>query len=335
MKYISRSDLSIILNELIGESRLIAPKKVGGVILYQPITDTSHITWDFTRPVLSIKESFFPATERLFTIDINGQEVTLNDTLPEIPQIILGVRPCDARGMKILDALFIDTPPRDSYFAQHRANTTIIGLSCQELGETCFCTSMDGSPTDTQGMDVMLTEIEDGYSVQIITEKGKKFFGDHLSLAYEEAPPPSGTLDRPSAIPAPNDINWPRKFHEGYWDQLAERCLSCRICAYICPTCRCFTVRDEPIASNDGMQQFERIRCWDACTSEAYRQIAGGHNPRQAKKQRLRNRIYCKFDFYPKQYGPIACTGCGRCVEMCPVNIDVTEVLRDLAEVTP
>jgi L-lactate utilization protein LutB len=99
-------------------------------------------------------------------------------------------------------------------------------------------------------------------------------------------------------------------------------------------------VRDEAISESKGGNEFERIRCWDTCTSEAYRRIAGGHNPRAAKGQRLRNRFFCKFYYYPAQYGPMACTGCGRCVELCPVNIDITEVLSHLAtteamEVTP
>ena len=48
--------------------------------------------------------------------------------------------------------------------------------------------------------------------------------------------------------------------------------------------------------------------------------------------QRLRNRFFCKFHYYPQQYGPAACTGCGRCIDVCPVNIDITEVLTHLVE---
>ncbi|MFU8773626.1 MAG: 4Fe-4S binding protein [Anaerolineales bacterium] len=29
----------------------------------------------------------------------------------------------------------------------------------------------------------------------------------------------------------------------------------------------------------------------------------------------------------------MACTGCGRCIDACPVNIDITEILGCLAEV--
>jgi ferredoxin len=125
---------------------------------------------------------------------------------------------------------------------------------------------------------------------------------------------------------------WPKKFEDTFWAEMSERCLSCRICAYVCPTCRCFDVRDEPVLTDNGKNQFERIRCWDSCAGSVYRRIAGGHNPREANGERLRNRFMCKFYYYPEQYGPTACTGCGRCIEYCPVNIDITEVISHLAE---
>jgi ferredoxin len=209
------------------------------------------------------------------------------------------------------------------------------------MGETCFCTSVGGYPDDPQDMDVMLTESGDGYLVQIVTEKGQALFGDRVKpVTSQVVVPPLVARPIAQAIPAPQSIDWPAHFKDAYWDQLAERCLSCRICGYACPTCRCFIVRDEAIRRGNGGSEFERIRCWDTCTSEAYRRIAGGHNPRPGKGQRLRNRFFCKFYYYPKQYGPMACTGCGRCIELCPVNIDITEVLSQLEtkpsmEVTP
>jgi L-lactate utilization protein LutB len=91
-------------------------------------------------------------------------------------------------------------------------------------------------------------------------------------------------------------------------------------------------VRDEAVLGDNGGGEYERIRCWDSCAGTVYRRIAGGHNPRQAKGDRLRNRFYCKFYYYPEQYGPMACTGCGRCIDSCPVNIDITEVISHLAQ---
>ena len=42
---------------------------------------------------------------------------------------------------------------------------------------------------------------------------------------------------------------------------------------------------------------------------------------------RLRNRFYCKFMYYPVDFGPLGCVGCGRCIDACPVNIDILEVV--------
>jgi Fe-S oxidoreductase len=38
----------------------------------------------------------------------------------------------------------------------------------------------------------------------------------------------------------------------------------------------------------------------------------------------------CKLNYYSEQYGPTACTGCGRCIQACPVNIDIGEIMNVL-----
>jgi sulfhydrogenase subunit beta (sulfur reductase) len=59
--------------------------------------------------------------------------------------------------------------------------------------------------------------------------------------------------------------------------------------------------------------------------------VAGGHNPRALKGQRLRNRFFCKFNYMHEDYGVTGCVGCGRCIEVCPVNIDIVEMLNDVS----
>ena len=190
-------------------------------------------------------------------------------------------------------------------------------------------------------MDVMLYPLEEGYLVEVVSEKGQALL-DTFALQSSELSPGQAEnqllfrYKRAEEYPLPDQSAWSGQFEDAYWDQMSERCLSCRICAYVCPTCRCFDVRDEALSLGNGSSQFERIRCWDSCAGEAYRRIAGGHNPRAEKGQRLRNRFLCKFDYYPRQYalGSAACTGCGRCIDACPVNIDITEVMQHIAEVS-
>ncbi len=337
MKVIAREGLQSWLQGMADERRLIAPQVVEDVVLFRPVGDVrSSAALDpaAPRPAMSVKEAFFPPTERLMTVArepdpaVPGRRrVRLSETLPEGEQVIFGVRPCDARGMAVLDAAFLEGAPPDPYYARRREATTLIGLACKEMGPSCFCRSVGGAPDDSRHVDVFLSEVDEGYAVQVITEKGRALL-EGAPLAEVDSERPSSVLSDPIAVPDP--LAWPAYFEDPYWGQMSERCLSCRICAYVCPTCRCFDVRDEPLEGQAGADRFERLRCWDACTASGYRRIAGGHNPRASEGQRLRNRFFCKFYYYPQQYGPSACVGCGRCIDACPVNVDITEVLGHL-----
>ena len=148
-----------------------------------------------------------------------------------------------------------------------------------------------------------------------------------LQITQNELRPPSGQEVRVLPPEA-----WRARFGDAYWQELAERCLSCHACTYACPTCRCFDVRDETVAAGSGSAHIRRLRAWDSCLSPAYRRIAGGHNPRPDRAQRLRNRYYCKFCYSPLDFGTVACVGCGRCIDVCPTGVDIVEVLAGMAE---
>ena len=326
MNRISKPDLVACLDQMAQSGGLIAPRAVDGVLLYRPVQQAGEIVWEYIRPVLSIKEFFFAPTEHMLRIEKNGNEVRITETLPQDKQVIFGVRPCDARGLMALDALFLENEPRDIYYARRRENTTLIGLACEYPGPTCFCTRMGGALDDPQGMDVMLALQDEEYAVQALTPKGQA-----LLKSWGITAPVEPGHERQAETRIPVLDAWPPQFDDAFWQQFSERCLSCRACSYVCPTCRCFDVRDETVLNDEGIQVYDRIRCWDACAGEPYRRVAGGHNPRAEKGMRLRNRFYCKFYYYPQQVGPLACTGCGRCIESCPVNVDITEVLDYMA----
>jgi len=318
------STLTQWLDKTATQTSLIAPRKVDGILLYRPVRGSQEIVWDYVRPVLSAKEFFFPATDRLLTMEKQGHTIRLHETVPDSYQVLFGVRPCDARGIAAQDALFIESEPPDANYASRRAKSVIVTMACEQMGETCFCNRTGSGPEDPTGSDILLKRTDNGYEVQVLTQAGLRLAQKGWGLAEAEVTP-SEYQAVPSELP-PLEA-WPPQFNDEYWANMSERCLSCRVCAYVCPTCRCFDVRDEPLPSENGTQQFERIRCWDSCAGTSYRKIAGGHNPRAEKGQRLRNRFFCKFYYYPEQYGPSACTGCGRCIDSCPVNIDITEVM--------
>jgi sulfhydrogenase subunit beta (sulfur reductase) len=327
MKLLTRDALKTWLDRLANNATLIAPRLVDGILLYRPVSSSNDIILDYTRPKMSAKEVVLPSTDPIFSIEKRGQEVILSEPTPGT-QVVFGLRPCDAHGIAVLDAVFVEREPVDLNYARRREATTLIGLSCPQMWQDCFCTSMGGSPNDPSNVDVLLTEVKQGYAVNTVTDKGRTLVAE-LDLQEVEDEPPQPILNQAESVLAQE--HWPDHFADRYWDLLAERCLECRLCAYLCPTCRCFDVRDHVAQQDIGYSQYDRLRCWDSCTRTNYQVVAGGHNPRTIKGQRLRNRFFCKFHYVPVEYGLSGCVGCGRCIEACPVNIDIVEVLRDIS----
>lgn len=330
MKLATLRELRAWLDRLSQDVDLIAPRDVDGQILYRPVASSEEIALDYERPEMSIKTYLLPDTEVILRVDQEGKEVALEDSVSEREQVIFGARPCDAHGLSVIDALFLEEEPVDQIYQHHRDRTTLVGLACPEMWEGCFCTSLGGGPTDPSHLDLVLWETEGRYGAKAVTEKGKALLKDLPGENLDEEPP-SAVADE-EAMPVTPPQEWRSLFKDRMWRRHGERCLSCRICTYVCPTCRCFDVTDRVIETGPGVTRVERIRVWDACTSTNYRRVAGGHNPRATKPDRLRNRFFCKFCYYPEDFGPTGCVGCGRCIVSCPVDIDITEVMKDAAE---
>jgi len=345
MKFISRQNLHEWLDTLAAEITLVAPvqstvgKRPGAAgplpkgksTCYARVTGASEIAWDFQRTAMSAREFVFPKSECLFTIETgeDGRK-TIHEVVDDEVRVIFGVRPCDARAMRVLDAIMLDQDPADTSYRERREHTTLIGLACPEMWEDCFCTSVGGSPSSSEDVDILLTEVEGGYAVEIVTEDGQR-----LAERAELVDKPDLVLPEPKlneGFRIPTAERWLDSFNDTYWERVGDRCLSCRACVYVCPTCRCFDVREETVSQPDGTQITRSIRSWDSCQGANYRVVAGGANPRSKPGQRTRNRFFCKFYYVPADYGVgVACVGCGRCITACPVHIDISEVLQDMA----
>jgi len=321
--FIFKEEVIRWLDQLLRERILVAPVQVQGSTLFQPVSKVEEIAFDFGNTTLSPKGWFLPSTEVLFSVQSNDGQPKLVPATVEKDAVIFGMRPCDARGIALLDAPLL-REPGDTLYQERRARTSIIGLSCRHVQPECFCTSVGSAPNDPNHVDILLTEIENGYLVQVITEKGKALLPEALAESEETLPPPL----EPQAVPVKEVTLAIRElFNNPYWERLADRCLHCNICAYVCPTCYCFDVRDY---SNKG--NLERVRSWDSCQAPGFSQIAGGYDLRTTKGARLRQRFYHKLLYFPEQFGAVACVGCGRCVKSCPVNIDIREVMSDLQQ---
>ena len=60
---------------------------------------------------------------------------------------------------------------------------------------------------------------------------------------------------------------------------------------------------------------------------------ASGHNPRENRHERYRQRVLHKYKYVPDNFeGYVACTGCGRCIRECPVGINIKDIVKKIME---
>jgi sulfhydrogenase subunit beta (sulfur reductase) len=215
--------------------------------------------------------------------------------------------------------------------------TTVIALACiHPPYATCFCTVTGGNPASPEGADILLTDIGEAYLAEFITPKGERLLprlgklpeAEETALSRREEISVRAGGEIRSAPPA-RDIKpvLDRIFEHPFWETIHGKCLKCGTCTYLCPTCHCFDINDET-KGGDGV----RIRNWDSCMYPLFTRMASGHNPRTSQKERWRQRVMHKFRYYVENFGVISCVGCGRCVMLCPVNIDIRKIISDIAE---
>lgn len=328
---IKKSELNALLDRLAGQCQVFAPVKKGLDFYFAPIRSGAEADFSYGNSVIPPKEVLFPPTEALFTYAVGDAAADLQECLDTGKKVIFGLRPCDAQSFLLLDKVFCGDQYRDPYYLTRRDNTVLVGLGCNEPRTTCFCTSLNGGPFGTAGLDLLLVDTGDQYVVEAVSAKGKDFAAG-LNL------PPAGGDDRAAAAKVKEaaviscTINlaglkekMDGNYNDPVWDLVYERCLGCGACTYSCPTCHCFDIVDE---AKDAAGC--RIRNWDACMFGLFTLHGSGHNPRPTQKERFRQRFMHKFKYFVDNFAAVACVGCGRCIVSCPVNIDIRQVLADI-----
>lgn len=293
---------------------------------------------------LSPKHIIYPMSEDLLefeykknTQQLDDVEINISPANPEGQKIIFGLKPCDVQAIARLDAVFGEGVVKDHYYMERRKQTVLIAGGCDTVFEDCFCTQVGGSPYNFQNTDIGFYPEGDSYVFIVYTEKGQEVARDssgylqpvedgarYLALVKEKDEQSSGKIaelwEGKDYQSIPDIMN--QRFEDVEWKKVSAKCIGCGACTFVCPTCYCFDIRDEK-----DNQQGQRYRCWDFCTSYLYTLEASGHNPRAELYQRYRNKINCKYNYNYRRHGHLYCVGCGRCIDVCPVNMDIREIV--------
>ncbi len=281
---------------------------------------------------LSAKEFFLPAREEMLRFQAVPSALPEKVTPLSQELVVFGVRPCDAKGIALIGKVF----ERDEFFKARRERTYLIGYLCPTPGRDCFCGAMGIDPFSGQGLEILVIENGERFLIKAFSEKGRDLVT--LSPAKEATEEEKELFDQKKETflrqfkPAPVLEKLKEKdllaiYKAPFWEEIAFSCLNCGTCTFLCPTCYCFDVQDEVVG-----QEGVRVRLWDACMFSLYSQHASGHNPRRHPAARFRNRFMHKFKYFLDLYGEPLCVGCGRCLEECPANINLWEVITKMAE---
>lgn len=325
--FISKTNWFDFLKSVISKYTTYGLYAEGANLFWEKVNsdNLSNLIFGKYRSVHPIKNFFFPVKE----------EVTNQPKQDKI--VLLGAKNCDLGHLRTTDSIFAGGVLVDPYYQTKRENTIIISSDCDAFVSSCFCTLMASQPYPEKDFDINLSRLDEGFLAETGSPHGNELISMHKSLFVEPKRNHFQQRDfKRSEITQSVNLNnknfsWTnpketveKKFESPVWKtDIAATCVECDACRFTCGTCYCFLL-------SETSKFWKKIRTWDSCQSEGYGRVAGGANPRKARWERLRNFYTCKLLYRHENFGFYACTGCGRCIDVCHGKIDIRQSLQKL-----
>ena len=279
----------------------------------------------------------YRSVDPLKIILYNIREQVYPFTAKPVRRLVAGIKACDLKALGILDRALVNEDFVDPAYKAWREATVILSSDCTDAAPTCHCTLVGGKPFPEGGFDLNLSRLEDSYELTAGSVKGRELLEQmakaHSGREADDRSRAEITKNRTRMIEQLKSQNASFERESDYgpllksdresWVRESRECVGCGACTNICPTCYCLILNEE-----GDSDSFVKTRSYDSCQWHGYARVAGGASPRPRMDQRFRNRYLCKFLYMRENFGELGCTGCGRCTEACPGQIDIRSVAQ-------
>ncbi len=334
MKVIAKGKIETVLDRLAENADVFVPMQRGpqtGFFSWKSFDDyNDDLMLDILNVYLPPKNIVLSPTEKLCTCRPEGAEIDNSQLDKEMEaKIIFGIRGCDVQAISELDQILLSQGNENRYYQTRRDRTILVASACYYPGASCFCTSMGGNPTEVAAADIIIHDVgADGYVWEAKTEKGQ-IITDKIADLLEEK---QITLPEPKPLSRKVDDEGVAEklqamFEHPLWEKYSEPCHTCGICTFTCPSCNCFDMQSQNWGEEGCL-----FTCYDSCMYRGHTLMASRDNPGAAALERFRNRFLHKLQFYPERYGKTLCTGCGRCIALCPAGYSIVKIIAEVKE---
>lgn len=340
-KVISKSEFRKLIEGLIAANETFGPRKVDtakdGRPIYQfkQVDSFDELELDYTVTASSLKNFFLPFKETLSRYSFADDDWSQGIEYRVNPRVIVGARACDINALCKLDDIFIHGSFPSPYYLARRNNTFLIGMDHMPLDD-CFCQSL-GELTVRHGFNLFCTDLGDRYYLSINSSKAYNFL-KNVKTTNPTAEDDRQWIERKQLIKRSfktkvetdelsnlMDI----EFSSPIWKKWGDKCLNCGVCAMVCPTCYCYGVEETIDVS---LKEARKERQQYSCTVVDFAEVAGGHNFRPLKEDRLKYRYYHHYHGFAENADQQICVGCNRCGRACLAGINPKDVINDLIQ---
>ncbi|OIO46806.1 MAG: hypothetical protein AUJ28_01795 [Parcubacteria group bacterium CG1_02_37_51] len=327
-----KKDIDKLASFVASKYDLHGPIKDGNETTIKPIQDVTKLDYSGIIATNSFKSFFLPIREELFSFSAQGG--TNNKVLPKSVNskaiAAWGMTVMDLKALGLYDLVFA----KDPYYQERRENNIVIGISAGAPAKfdeyQVFSMNLEENILEHIPFDIFLEQNKEGeFHIYSGSSKGRQVL-KAVGIEIYENIQFVGLIPEEGLDPRMVKMNQKvaDSIDQKVWQEIASICLACGKCSQVCPTCFCFDLSE--VSEKDG--QVTKQREWGNCFFSGFSEIAGKKTFLKTVKQRLFFWYEHKFVRIPNEYKAPGCVSCLRCYKVCPVGINIIEVLNKLKQ---